>query len=172
MRKGIMLTIVIVYVCFTTIPFTSTFPFASASQPEDTEAIRAMIAAEQSVGRVMGDYVFTDQDGNRFNLKDLYDKPLIISFVYTSCTHTCSTITASLATALKEAENSQIPLNPPLLKGERGGFNVITIGFDYERDTPEKMREFGKSFTDDFSQWRFVTADKHTIERLSGDIGF
>ena len=160
MIKEIILTIVIVYVCFTNIPFTSTFTFssASASQPEDTEAIRAMMAAEQSVGRVIGDYFFTDQDGNRFNLKDLYNKPLIISFIYTNCPHTCSTITASLATALKEAENKR--------------FNIVTIGFDYERDTPERMQEFGKSFTNDFSHWRFLTADKHTIERISGDIGF
>ncbi|MBI5406725.1 MAG: SCO family protein [Nitrospirae bacterium] len=168
--KGIILSILIVYFYFTTI--TPTFSSAFASQPEDSEAIRAMMAAEQSVGKQIVDYVFTDQDGNRFHLKDLYNKPLIISFVYTNCPHTCSTITASLAAAVKEIENPQPPLNPPLLKGERGGFDVMTIGFDYERDTPERMLEFGKRFTNDFSHWKFVTADRDTIERFSRDIGF
>ncbi len=158
MKKGI---IIILYILIASFYFEFTTS-ASASQPENSGAIRAMMAAEQSVGRVMGDYVVTDQDGNRVRLKDLYDKPLIISFIYTSCPHTCSTITASLATALTS----------PLLKGENGGLNIVTIGFDDERDTPERMREFGKRFTDDFSHWRFVTADKYTIERLSRDIGF
>ena len=170
MVKGIILFVLIVCLYCTIV--ISAFSTAFASQPENTEAIKAMIAAEQSIGKQLGDYIFTDQDGNRVHLTDLNDRPLIISFVYTSCLHTCSTITASLATALKEAENSQIPLNPPLLKGGRGGFHVMTIGFDYERDTPEKMLEFGKSFTNDFSRWKFVTADRDTIERFSRDIGF
>lgn len=161
MVKGIGIILFVLIVSFYCTTVFSSLSAAFASQPENTEAIKAMMAAEQNVGKQLGDYIFTDQDGNKVHLNDLNDKPLIISFVYTSCPHTCSTITASLATAA-----------PPLQKGERGGFNVMTIGFDYERDTPEKMLEFGKGFTNDFSRWKFVTADRDTIERFARDIGF
>lgn len=156
--RGITL-ITILFVSGIILNFTP-LTFASIPEQENIEATKAMMAAEQSVGKKLGRYLLTDQDGKRFSLKDLYDRPLIVSFIYTSCPHTCSTITAHLATALKEVGN------PP----ER--FNVMTIGFDYERDTPEKMLEFGKSFTNDFSRWKFVTADRDTIERFSRDIGF
>ena len=156
--RGITL-ITILFVSGIILNFTP-LTFASIPEQENIEATKAMMAAEQSVGKKLGRYLLTDQDGKRFSLKDLYDRPLIVSFIYTSCPHTCSTITAHLATALKEVGN------PP----ER--FNVMTIGFDYERDTPERMREFGKRFTDDFSHWKFVTADRDTLEKLSRDIGF
>lgn len=134
---------------------------ASFSGNQNIEAMKAFMVAEQSIGKRVDDYMLIDQDGKKFYLKELYDKPLIVSFIYTSCPHACSTLVSSLAKASKDAEEEL---------GKR--FHMMTIGFDYERDTPERMRDFGKLFTDDFSRWKFVTADRGTIENLLRDIGF
>lgn len=134
---------------------------ALISPQEKMEWMKATLTADQSVGKSLGDYELIDSSGERFHLSEFYHKPFIIHFIYTRCIHTCATITSTLAAALKEAE-----LNP----GEK--VNIFTVGFDDEMDTPQGMRDFGKRFTGEFGRWRFVTANKETLERLTGDIGF
>jgi len=128
---------------------------------EKMEWMKATLAADQSVGKRLGDYELIDSSGERFHLSEFYHKPFIIHFIYTRCIHTCATITSNLATALREAE-----VNP----GEK--VNIFTVGFDDEMDTPQGMKEFGERFTGDFGRWRFVTANKEVLERLTGEIGF
>ena len=128
---------------------------------EKMEWMKATLAADQSVGKRLGDYELIASSGERFHLSEFYHKPFIIHFIYTRCLHTCATITSNLATALKEAEVNL---------GEK--INIFTIGFDDEMDTPQRMREFGERFTGEFGRWRFVTANKEVLERLTGDIGF
>jgi len=138
-------------------------PFSHALIPpqEKVEMMKAALVADQSVGKRLGDYELMDSNGKRFNLREFYHKPFIIHFIYTRCVHTCATITSTLAAALREAEVNL---------GEK--VNIFTVGFDDEIDTPQRMKEFGERFTGDLGQWRFVTANKETLERLTGDIGF
>lgn len=117
--------------------------------------------ADRAVGRHIGEHTLIDQGGNNFSLKEFIGKPLVISFIYTSCGHICPTITMNLKNAVREA-------------GKDFGvkFNAITIGFDVENDTPQRMRQYGSNFTNDFKNWRFATANKEAIDRLANDIGF
>lgn len=115
--------------------------------------------AEEAVGNRIGDYTLTDQDGKRFQIKGLLDKPVIISLIYTACDYACPMITKHLSDVVKEAG---IDL------GKR--FRILTISFDPE-DTPERMRGFGGNFTKDFEGWKFATADRETISGLARDVG-
>lgn len=117
--------------------------------------------AESAVGRRVGDYSFIDQDGKPFNLNELKGRPYIVSFNYTSCTTACPLIASSLAIAVRKARKEL---------GE--GFAVVTIGFDWKRDTPERMKEYGLRFTKDFRQWKFLSGDTVTIEAVTRDLGF
>lgn len=137
----------------------SIFPFNAALCFQDENA--AIRESEKAIGRRIGDYTLIDQDGKNFRLKEMPGKPLVISFIYTSCGHICPTITMNLRKAIKEAGKDF---------GEK--FNAITIGFDVEHDTSQRMKEYGGNFTDDFKNWRFATSDRETIERLAKDIGF
>ncbi len=125
----------------------------------DQEALIAV--AESAVGRKIGDYPFIDQDGRPFRLSELRGMPFIVSFNYTSCTTACPVIASTLAIAVKKAQ-----------KRFGDSFKVVTIGFDWERDTPERMREYGQRFTEDFSQWIFLSGDRNAIEAITREMGF
>ncbi len=117
--------------------------------------------AEGAIGRRIGDYTFIDQDGERFRLRNVTGVPLIISFIYTKCTYTCPLITSQLATIINKASREF---------GKR--FQVITIGFDVEHDTPQRMREYGLRFTKDFDRWHFLSGDIDTIKAITKELGF
>lgn len=123
----------------------------------DAKSIFGM--AEGAIGNHIDDHTLTDQDGRQFRIKELLDKPLIISFVYTTCHLACPMITTHLRDVVNTA-------------GEDFGkrFRIITISFDPD-DTPEMMKGFGANFTDNFENWKFAAGDKETISMLAKDVG-
>lgn len=131
--------------------------FSHASQGDE----KKLRAAEEAVGRSVGDYALVDQDGNGFKLSRYFGKPLVVSFIYTRCGHICPTLTMSLKAALEEAG-----------AGLGAKFNVLTVGFDAENDTPEALKAYGCKFAADFKSWKFAAADKETLDSMARDIGF
>ncbi len=114
-----------------------------------------------AIGREIGNYTLTDQDGKKFSIREFQGKPYVLSLIYTTCGHECPTIIMHLQEAFKMAG------------GDFGAkFNALTIGFNPEKDTPEQLKKYGEGFTNDFSKWRFAAADKKTIEGLARDLGF
>ena len=118
--------------------------------------------AEVPPGGRLTDQRLLDQDGRAFALSELYGRPVVLSFIYTSCTHTCGTLTASLR------KTFETPGGP----GLGSAFRSLTVGFDVEKDTPRALHEYGRQFTADFSGWRFASADKAALERLMREAGF
>jgi len=112
-------------------------------------------------GRELTDFTLTDQDGRKFNIGMLEGKPLVVSLIYTGCSPACPTITTHLQNAFRAA-------------GMDFGtkFRAITISFDVENDTPERMREYGRNFTSDFKKWIFASSDPQTIDKLTEELGF
>ncbi|MBI5893100.1 MAG: SCO family protein [Deltaproteobacteria bacterium] len=133
---------------------------ANANVPEK-EAQKHLTSAEDAIGSVVSNYAFTDQDGKAFELKEFFGKPFIVSFIYTSCPSICPTILGNLNNAIKKTG-----------QGFGRDFNILTISFDETNDTPERLKAYGSRFTDDFTRWRFATADKKTIEILTKEFGF
>ena len=159
MTKGLSSGIIFIIVVFNLSVFS---PAAASLSPQEIlNQQDALIAANKAIGEDIGNHTLIDQDGNSFNIKEFIGKPFVISLIYTSCGHICPTITMNLGNAVKEAG-----------KNFGSKFNVITIGFDIENDTPKRMKEYGRNFTDDFKNWRFATADKDTIEKLARGLGF
>lgn len=115
--------------------------------------------AEARPGERLRDYTLTGQDGKTVSLADFKGRPLILSFVYSTCTHTCGTLTASLKAAIEG-------------QGLGKKFAALTVGFDHERDTPKAMREYGLKFVEDFNGWTFASADEKTIGSMTAEAGF
>ncbi|MBI5560053.1 MAG: SCO family protein [Deltaproteobacteria bacterium] len=112
-------------------------------------------------GGAVGDYLLTDQDGKQFRLKALLGKPLVVSYAYTSCTHTCTPLLSKLKGAFDGAG-----------KDLGAEFTALTIGFDAENDTPGALKKYGMNFTKDFTVWRFATSQQKTIDDIARDTGF
>lgn len=136
-------------------------PFgAQASQPP--ELLRKAVEYAKAVeGNRISDYRLVDQDEKKFSLSDYSGKPLLVSFIYTTCPDICSSVVATLVPAIEAVRRTL---------GDE--FNAIVVGFDAAYDTPEMMKEFGKHHGADFDLVRFASGDETTIDRMVRDFGF
>jgi len=135
-------------------------PSLEKSSKFDSES--ALKFSQGAIGGTVGDHSFIDRDGKKVNLADFRGKPLVISLVYSSCYHVCPTTTRYLA---KAVVNARAALGT-------NSFNVVTIGFDTIRDTPEMMRAFARQQQVDLPGWKFLSTDQATIDKLSKEVGF
>lgn len=151
------LALLILFLLLTTAP-------SMAAQQLDPVVLKAAVDDSlKAEGRMLGDYALFDQDGRQFMLSEYFGKgkPLVLSFIYTSCPQVCPTITMELKRAVDGARAKF---------GDR--FEVLTIGFDAANDTPERLKKYGASFTGSFEGFRFAGGDGETIEKLLADAGF
>lgn len=135
-------------------------PRVSAPGPIDPAA--ALRVSQAAIGRQVGDYRLTDQFGRTLQLVNLRGRPLVISFIYTSCAFVCPILTTRLAKAAKvgrEALGSD-------------SFSLLSVGFDTRVDTPQQLRRYAKARGIDLPGWYFAAADRATVDRLATDTGF
>lgn len=140
---------------------------ARASIPEGQDAAtfdeNSALAYSRSVlGRRLGDHSLTAPDGTTVTLAELRGRPLIISFIYTSCVHTCPIVTQTLERAVGMARDTL----------GADSFRVVTIGFDAPKDTPERMAVFAREQGVGDDAWLFLSADAETTAALTADLGF
>ncbi len=106
-------------------------------------------------------------EGDTVYLKDLYDKPTIINFVYYRCPGICSPLMDGLAEVIDKSD---------LVIGK--DYQVITISFDPRESS--MLAERKKSNYQNLMQkadlaktgWTFYTADSANIARLTDAVGF
>ena len=122
----------------------------------------ALDYSRDAIGRELKAHILTSSDGTPIDLDQFRGKPLIISMIYTSCYHTCPMITQSLARSVDAAKDTFGP----------DAFSVISVGFDVEVDTVQRMASFAKSHGLDDTNWTMLSTDKETIESLAANLGF
>ncbi|NDP22655.1 MAG: SCO family protein [Paludibacter sp.] len=111
------------------------------------------------------DLKFVNEKSEIVTLKQLIDKPTILSFVYFDCPGLCS--------PLLEGVGSVIQKTDLVLSKD---YQVITISFNF-RDTPEKAKEKKDRFIERYSKgngdgWIFLTTDSTTIFKITDAVGF
>ena len=122
----------------------------------------ALEISQGAIGQLVANRTLRDVEGQSFELESLRGKPLVISMIYTSCHHVCPTITKNLGSAVEIAREAL---------GD-DSFAVITVGFDWAVDTPDRMRLYASERRIDATNWHFLAGDPGSIEALSEDIGF
>ena len=132
-------------------------PAGRAFNPE-----RALQMSRAAIGRSLEGYSFLDRNEQPVQLADFKGKPLVISLIYTSCYHTCSLVTRSLAEVVEKARDAL----------GKDSFTVVTIGFDTHFDTPKTMAWFARQQGVDDPNWRFLSGDAATVQRLVKNLGF
>ena len=123
---------------------------------------RALRVSQAAIGRQVGDYPLVDQFNRPLQLARLRGHPLIIHFIYTSCSSVCPALTTRLGAVVKVAREAL----------GRGSFAVLTVGFDTRVDTVEQMRRYAAERGIDLPGWYFAAADPATVDRLAADTGF
>jgi protein SCO1/2 len=133
----------------------------SAAQEYDKDS--ALTISQAAIGTRLDNYRLRDAHGQAFDLEQLRGRPLVVSMIYTSCHHVCPMITRSLADTVDVAREAL---------GD-SSFSVVTIGFDWKNDSPERMRQFAaQQGVADLHDWHFLATDATTIDALSENLGF
>ncbi|NNG04300.1 MAG: SCO family protein [Inquilinus sp.] len=122
----------------------------------------ALAYSQSAIGRSISPHRLLDGTSNGRHLAEFGGKPLVLNLVYTGCTHSCPLIVQTLYQAVETAQDTFGP----------EAFTIVTIGFDTDMDTPEQMRAYARSQGVDLPGWHFFSADKATVDRLSGEVGF
>lgn len=134
-----------------------------AAQSTDNEAEAAAIRASQAaIGTRTSDLTLVDAAGRPLRLGDLRGRPVVVSFVFTNCYVVCSGLTLHLRDVVRIARETL---------GARS-FEVLTVGFDSEHDTPERMRAYARDRGISDANWHFVGGDPVTVRRLTDELGF
>lgn len=123
----------------------------------------ALDISQSAIGRQLDNYTLRDTEGQPFAISELRGKPLVVSMIYTSCHHICPTITSNLRSKIEVAQEAL---------GE-DAFSVVTVGFDWRVDTPDRMREFESRLgIDHVPNWHFLATEAGVVDELSDNLGF
>ena len=136
---------------------------AAATETPKYDRSDALDISQAAIGRELADYTLRDTRGQPFSLSQLKGKPLVISMIYTSCHHICPMITKNLGETIDVAQEAL---------GE-DAFAVVTVGFDWRVDTPERMRQFESGQgAGGVPNWHFLATEAGVVDDLSDNLGF
>jgi protein SCO1/2 len=98
------------------------------------------------------DLELLDMDGSATSLAQLLDtdKPVLLTFIYTTCTTICPVLSATF---------SQVQQN---LGDEANQVRMISITIDPDQDTPQQMRKYAERWHAG-PQWQFITGTRDHI---------
>jgi protein SCO1/2 len=107
-----------------------------------------------------------DENGNKFVLKDNFDKPVVMNFVYYECPGICSPLLTELASVIGKSD---------LVAGI--DYKVFTISMDATEDhnlAVSKKQNYLKMMKNkiDPNGWRFLTGDSLSVKKLADAVGF
>jgi protein SCO1/2 len=121
------------------------------------------------IGKEVPDFTLTNQDGKKFSLKDYCGKALAITFIYRECP--LPEFCIKMSKHFSDMAN-QIAADPEGKKKVR----LLSISFDPERDTPEKLKQYGlgylgKDAKDDFTVWQLAVGPEKDVRAIADFFG-
>jgi cytochrome oxidase Cu insertion factor (SCO1/SenC/PrrC family) len=131
---------------------------AVASRPQDKTAVKV---EPLPAGVKTPDVTLVNQDGRRVRFRSdlVKGKIVAVNFIFTSCKGICPPMGANFAQLQKRL-------------GDRvqSGVELISISVDPRNDTPERLREWRKSFGGR-PGWTLLTGEKQEVDLLLKQMG-
>jgi protein SCO1/2 len=116
-------------------------------------------------GDAAPDFKLRNQDGRPIHLAQFKGKALLVTFIYTRCPSPdfCPRVTRNFAAVEKQLGGS------PALFAKT---HLLSISFDPEHDTPERLRAYGATYIDSdagkaFGHWDFAVPDKAELVEMA-----
>lgn len=122
----------------------------------------ALKISQGAIGKQLGDYLFTDANGQQLSMNDFRGKPLVLSMVYTSCYQICPMTTRHLSKIVEKARDTL----------GKDNFSVAIVGFDSFVDTPEAMQYFANKQGIHDKGWNLLSIAAEDVDTLTKDTGF
>lgn len=111
--------------------------------------------AYEAVNRAdcLPDITLTDQNGKAVTLSSLKGKPVLIDFIYVTCTATCPMLTQRIAQVARK-------LGPALGADVR----IVSLTLDPEHDTPADLARYAKAQDIPGDGWIFLTGKPSQVD--------
>ena len=138
-------------------------PLVSGDTNQGVRISRTHVVDPVSVGDVMPDYPFVTEEGKAIKLSDFKGKAVGLTFIFTRCPFPtfCPRMTSNFEKAAAELAKDGSPTN----------WHLLSISFDPEYDTPQRLKEHANRFKRDPAKWNFVTSEKTQIEAMAEQLG-
>lgn len=101
-------------------------------------------------------FSLTDQDGKPFSSEQLRGKTWVADFVFTHCPGVCPRMTMRMAGLQKALPNPDL--------------HFVSFSVDPERDTPEVLKAYAKTYDADPARWHFLTGEKAAMFKAARDM--
>ena len=112
-----------------------------------------MAPDDDFAGPTLADFELVDQTGARVTRADLLGRPLIVDFVFTTCSGPCPAMSAGMAELQQALGDARVTL--------------VSVSVDPERDTPEALAGYAEALGAVPGRWRFLTGDEDQIVTLA-----
>ena len=122
------------------------------------------------IGKEVPDFKLTNQDGEKFSLKDYRGKALAVTFIYRECP--LPEFCIKMSKHFSDMAN-QIAADSEGKKKIR----LLSISFDPERDTPEKLKQYGLGYLGkdandkDFTVWQLAVGPDKDVKAIADFFG-
>jgi protein SCO1 len=117
-----------------------------------------------NVGDVLPEYHFTNQLGQAVSLSQFRGQALAITFIFTRCPY--PNFCPLMSSNFEDVQQKLLALtNAP------ANWHLLTISFDPEWDTPERLGAYAGRFRPDPKHWSFLTGELIDITAIAGQFG-
>jgi len=131
--------------------------------PTPKPPVSMEMAPELRAGDLLPDCLLTNESGRTFHLQEYKGRALAFTFFYSRCplpTY-CPMMNRNLAAVQKVLQ----------LDAMRTNWNLLSISFDPEFDTPARLGTYASFYQNDPQCWNFCTSSPEEIRRLGGAFG-
>lgn len=125
----------------------------------------AVIYHVPAKGDAVPDFKLRNQDGRMIHLHQFRGKDVLITFIYTRCPlpSFCPLVTHNFATIEK-----QLAATP----GLKGKTHLLSVSFDPEHDTPDRLKAYGEEYIGSdsktaFANWDFAVPEKPVLTEMA-----
>ena len=123
----------------------------------------------EQIGKAVPDLSLMNQDGKKFTFKDYRGKAFAVTFIYRECPlpEFCIKMSRQFADMA-----NRIAADPEAKDKVR----LLSISFDPERDTPEKLRQYGLGYLgkepkDDLTVWNLAVGTDQEVRAVADFFG-
>ncbi len=121
-----------------------------------------------SVGKEIIDFTLTNQDGKKVSAKDFRGKAWAITFIYAQCPlpNFCIRMSTNFSDAANKIKESEF----------KDKMALLSVSFDPERDSPEKLRKYGIGYLGNdpkanFDIWQLAVGSDKEVRPIADFFG-
>jgi protein SCO1/2 len=115
-----------------------------------------------AIGQAVPDFTLTDQTRRRITFSEYAGKVVALNFIYTSC---------ALPTYCYRISNNFGVLQRRFKEQLGTDLVLLTVTFDPQRDQPEKLAAYAKTWKADPATWHFLTGPVPDVQRVTDMFG-